>query len=397
MSNRDWFRKTTWTKVDGDDFESRLRRARRDNRAEYLRIQAGHLAESRLYSEAIELLDRMICEYPERTQLAPAQSQRGQCFDAMDEPQRAADAFLAALDEERTFPNVQTRASFEFPVLVAERGLTAYFARALEVLDRDSAIPVFPIDRYQIAAARALISAQSGDLDTARDLARIALDVADVKHSGLRYHRALGLVPSDDSLRESLEKLAKTHRCNGSTAKRPITKRQRPQTHMSKPKADRSAVRSAIVSLLDDASAAIPNRLVGRLPESEELDGEPAWHDFESPIWALGEEIRQLFLRKPALRTACDLQIQILGIATDRRAHRGRQSFVMLLGYKSCANHAARLFQEIDDPCIDGHIISTLYKMKAHGFASQIQPFVTNRMTWIRKEAIRYIAWDTDV
>jgi hypothetical protein len=34
--------------------------------------------------------------------------------------------------------------------------------------------------------------------------------------------------------------------------------------------------------------------------------------------------------------------------------------------------------------------------MKAHGFAGTLQRFCTHERTWIRKEAQRYVNWDSD-
>ena len=81
MAN-EWFRRTAWTKNDQAEFEARLARARKQNRAQYLRIQASHLMEAanpKLTSAALELLNRMLAEYPSDIQVAQAHVQRAEC------------------------------------------------------------------------------------------------------------------------------------------------------------------------------------------------------------------------------------------------------------------------------------------------------------------------------
>ena len=43
----DWFRRETWTQEDEAEFFKKLNRAKKSNRAQYLRIQANHLYETR--------------------------------------------------------------------------------------------------------------------------------------------------------------------------------------------------------------------------------------------------------------------------------------------------------------------------------------------------------------
>ena len=78
MSKLEWYRRTTWTDVDRVDFDTRLKRSRgTGNKAQYLRIQAYHLAEVGNEEGAIQLLDRLFAEFPEKLQLAQAHEQKG--------------------------------------------------------------------------------------------------------------------------------------------------------------------------------------------------------------------------------------------------------------------------------------------------------------------------------
>ena len=114
------------------------------------------------------------------------------------------------------------------------------------------------------------------------------------------------------------------------------------------------------------------------------------WYKFEHQLWDVGEEIRQfLLVNKNKLN---DNQIErIIEICLNKKAKRGRQSFVMLLGKKIYCSYAHRLVSLLDDNDVDGHTIDTLYKMGAAEYAELIRPFLTHKQTWIRNEAKRYI------
>ncbi|MAB78111.1 MAG: hypothetical protein CMJ89_02050 [Planctomycetes bacterium] len=153
-------------------------------------------------------------------------------------------------------------------------------------------------------------------------------------------------------------------------------------------------IRREIESLVVEARRLMPKDLLDLLPPDESLEGVPAWSEFEGQIWSIGEEIRQLFLKAPRLRDDEVLQGRLVEIACDRRAHRGRQSFVALLGDRSCVRHAGRLVEHLDDPCVDGQVISTLFKMRAPGHSDAIDPLLDDMMVWVRNEAKRYLAWE---
>lgn len=154
-------------------------------------------------------------------------------------------------------------------------------------------------------------------------------------------------------------------------------------------------VKGEVERLVEGARRLIPGGLLAPLPPDESLGGVPGWREFEHLVWKIGEEIRQLLLTAPRLRANRELQIQFVEIVCDRRAHRGRQSFVMLLGYRSCEEHAKRLAEHLDDPFVDGHVIGTIYKMRAAGHSDSVRALLKDKMTWVCNEAKRYLAWDT--
>src|SRR5665647_624346 len=114
---------------------------------------------------------------------------------------------------------------------------------------------------------------------------------------------------------------------------------------------------------INEALTMIPKKSLSNLPMIKEYKGVPEWYDFEQLIWEKGEMIRQLISNN---RT-CELnqrQIEkIVQIATDSKAKRGRQSFVMLLGRKKYLAYAERIAQQICDDDVVGQTIVTLSKM----------------------------------
>ena len=149
-------------------------------------------------------------------------------------------------------------------------------------------------------------------------------------------------------------------------------------------------VRRSICDLVSQAEAAIPtNSDDGQIACN--FRGEIGeWRAHEFRIRKLGEDIRQLLAQSKVLRKDTDLQGNYMKVIKNRDGGRGRQSLVLLLGYKSCHSFANSLSKELDDPDIYGHVIDTLLKMRADGFWREIEPFASHKITWIRNKAKRY-------
>ena len=207
---RDWFRSPSWSETARVEFERRLARARKSNRPQYLRIQAGHLAESGLHSEALSLLDRAATDYDDRVQVAQIQLQRAEALDALGQVALALDAFRATLKAEAEFPGVVTAARLRFPLFVVRRNLKDLFGEMVDLLDHSRPGLVFPVEHFEEAAARALIAVGRGDADSARSFAKAALASAAVTSSGLGGAKSeLGLVSDDHPLLAQLREIAR--------------------------------------------------------------------------------------------------------------------------------------------------------------------------------------------
>jgi tetratricopeptide (TPR) repeat protein len=202
MARDDWYRRSTWSAADQEEFFTRLKRSRTpENKSQYLRIQAGYLAEAGKHAAAVALLDQLFREFPGRFEAAQSHWQKAECMIALKRTEAAIDEFRASLQAQRDFPNVCTDCWLLFPWFIVREKMAALYDEAVAVLQEfksDSAL-TFPIQQYQYAAARALIAAERGDKDTAREFAKTALHWETVNDSGFRYHPKLGLVDRIDA------------------------------------------------------------------------------------------------------------------------------------------------------------------------------------------------------
>jgi tetratricopeptide (TPR) repeat protein len=187
LTKDEWFRNTTWNPVIEAEFRSRLSRAR--DKSQYLRIQAHYLAEV-----VPEAALRLLAEYflhEKAVDHAQAQVDRARAHVALGDLDAAVTAYEAALAREREFPNLVTQAAIDLPVLIAEKKLTRHYARAIELLSE--AHTTFPVERYRVHGARALLLAEVGRHAEAKQEAELALAAAREQKSGFRYHQRLGL------------------------------------------------------------------------------------------------------------------------------------------------------------------------------------------------------------
>ncbi len=142
--------------------------------------------------------------------------------------------------------------------------------------------------------------------------------------------------------------------------------------------------------LLERAESIIPNEILPDLPYMELAPDVHAWHNFEHELWEIGEEIRQFVsvYSKTFNKNQID---RIISICLDKRAKRGRQSFVMLLGRKVYGEHANEIIAVLNDTDIEGHVIDTIYKMQAGQYVELVKPFQSHNRTWIKNGAKKYI------
>jgi len=208
----DWFRKTSWTKEDSDDFFAHLKRARPYNRSQYLRIQASYLAgvgTNELTQRALALLEILFVDYPDRLEMACAYLQKGECLSWLGNINDAVEFFKKSIDFQRQFPNVQNQAVIIFGLTAIENKLRAEYETVLNLLDEfEEDLSEFPVDRFRVFGIRAVIAQELGDRNSAASFAKQALLEAKKEHSGFWKHTKMGLVGENDrALRERLERM----------------------------------------------------------------------------------------------------------------------------------------------------------------------------------------------
>lgn len=145
-----------------------------------------------------------------------------------------------------------------------------------------------------------------------------------------------------------------------------------------------------IMKLIEMAKSDIPKEMSVDL-EADPLTKLPEWHFFEQQIWKNGEDIRQILLANKKLKEREDIFDRLLEIATDTKAKRGRQSFILLFGSVRHSKYAAALIEQINDEFVNGHVIDTIYRMKTDKYIREIEPFCTDKFAWIRNTAKKYV------
>ena len=118
----------------------------------------------------------------------------------------------------------------------------------------------------------------------------------------------------------------------------------------------------------------------------------PDWYRFELQCWPMGEEVRRTFQKWPRLKRDPAATASVMEVVECANLRRGRQSFVMAIGFTAAAHLAPRAARFLNDPDIGGHVVDTLLKMRAPGFEEGIKPLLTAPHTWIRNLAKKYVA-----
>lgn len=213
MRAADWFRRTSWTADDCEDFHVRLRRSRGSGKkAQYLRIQAVHLAQvgaPALHEAALVLLEELLREHPVPIELAQAHCQRGASLRALGRGDDAIVAYQEAIAAQARFPNVRTLAALELAETALALDRRALFVACLAELANLGESELLPVTRFRAMAARACICESLGERTAARQHAADALGAAEATASPFARHRELGLVDAvPHELRARLERLA---------------------------------------------------------------------------------------------------------------------------------------------------------------------------------------------
>jgi tetratricopeptide (TPR) repeat protein len=204
----DWYRRKTWTKTDEEEFFAKLSRARKDGRAQYLKIQAIELVatkDKKLLKIAETLLNKMLTEYPDDNfNKGSALHTLGNIYRELEEEKTAIYYYKKALDFEIVYPNVQTHAYLDYSELIIKTNETSSFRKVEKILLERQPKLLFPIEKYKVNSILSIINKFNGNKELANLYAELAEQNATAETSGLRYHKDLGVVKERETWLDQL-------------------------------------------------------------------------------------------------------------------------------------------------------------------------------------------------
>jgi tetratricopeptide (TPR) repeat protein len=176
----DWYRRKTWTKTDEEEYFAKLGRARKDGRAQYLRVQAIELIETKninLLSVAETLLNKILTDYPDnRIEKSQTYNSLGEIYKLREDYEKAVEYFKKSLDFEKEFPNVITTAYLNFSETVIRAEKTELYDEVAKLLtekiNKDNL--KFPLQEYIMYSVMTVISEYKGNLEQAKIYADLA-------------------------------------------------------------------------------------------------------------------------------------------------------------------------------------------------------------------------------
>ncbi|MCV2487087.1 hypothetical protein OD917_19300 [Flavobacterium sp. SH_e] len=206
----DWYRRKSWSKTDEEEFFAKLSRARKDGRAQYLKIQAIELVDTKkpkLLQVAKELLSKVLNEYPDDNfNKASVYHTFGDIFQLENNIEKALEYYKNAIDFEKVYPNVITQSYLDYSEIVVKNQLEDLYPIAEEILESKTSGLLFPIEKYKVFSLLAIINGHNSNIEIAKKYSELANENANKTTSGLSYHKHLGIVSERDNLLEKLTK-----------------------------------------------------------------------------------------------------------------------------------------------------------------------------------------------
>lgn len=205
---KDWFRRKSWTQIDEQEFFAKLGRARKDGRAQYLKIQAIELTETNnkeLLKVAEALLNKMLIDYPEDNfNKAGGLHTLGNIYKKLENYEIAIDYYKLAIDFEKVYPNMKTQAYLDYSELLIKTKKTNLFDEVERILLERQPGLAFQIEKYKVNSILSIIYKHKNLPEKAKHFADLAEQSANAETSGFRYHKYLGLVKERDALLDEL-------------------------------------------------------------------------------------------------------------------------------------------------------------------------------------------------
>lgn len=213
MTTVEWFRHESWNSEIALQFETRLARSR-SARGEYLRIQAYTLAATRRADNAvpaIELAKRYLSLEPAGFSAAQMYACMACAHETLGDKAAALAAYRCAIALEQKKSGVRGYYYLDFAWFAASHGMCDLYDEVLHAMasNKEDKDLMFPVNQYRFFASLALMSADAGDMSTARQMAGNALQAASLSAGPFAHLPAAGVcVSGSDPHRERLERLA---------------------------------------------------------------------------------------------------------------------------------------------------------------------------------------------
>jgi hypothetical protein len=205
----EWYRSTEWSLDEQERFELKLRRARPENRGEYLRIKGLALESAGLIAAARALYVRAAVEAgrDEFTQSAALEHLADSLFD--DDPAESERLLRKIIAVNPSLNGTSHMEEVHLAELLIRRGTAEGLAESLELLDSWDARGEgdFPAQLFEAAVARARWNDVAGETVAAAEWAGRALELAEAE-SPLTETPGLAVQDPDDVLVAWLTKLA---------------------------------------------------------------------------------------------------------------------------------------------------------------------------------------------
>ena len=181
----EWYRTTAWDVPAREEFEARLRRARADNRPQYLRIKAHALAGAGRRRDAEGLLRRLLAEYPDAFDAPSAMELLGGLAAEEGRLAEAVDWYRRLLGRRPDLDTTTGTARISLASAFVRLGRHEEALAALDDVDDAALTMNSAVFSYRLVLAEA--AAGLGDRDTAAQAARAALDLLDAPDQFSRH------------------------------------------------------------------------------------------------------------------------------------------------------------------------------------------------------------------
>ena len=217
MSKDEWFRNTKWNKEIEEFFEMKLKRARGSHsKAQYLRIQGSYLLDSNksdLQEKGIELMKRLLNEYPEETfHTIFATEQLGDYYLRQKNYQNAEQHFRTVANHYYTNTRSGTSgiADIKLSRTILESNQPNKYEEAVNIatekFDTTEGSLTMNDNKFYYSETLALLFSKMNKIEDAKYYAEQAIEFEINKEPQFSRHKTVGIVNVD---KERIEKLKK--------------------------------------------------------------------------------------------------------------------------------------------------------------------------------------------